>query len=116
MDDSVKKYLIDIQTAIRTIDLFIGESRNFFDYQNNLMLKRATEREFEIIGEALNKMLKLENSPEIKNHKQIISLRNYIIHAYDSINDATIWGIITNHLPLLKTEISNLLENSEKKL
>jgi uncharacterized protein with HEPN domain len=114
MDDSIKKYLVDIQTAVDTVYLFIGEKRNFFDYQNNLMLKRAVEREFEIIGEALNKMQKLENAPKIENHKQIISLRNYIIHAYDSINDANIWGIIINHLPLLKTEILDLLEKSEK--
>jgi uncharacterized protein with HEPN domain len=66
MDDSIKKYLVDIQTAVDTVYLFIGEKRNFFDYQNNLMLKRAVEREFEIIGEALNKMQKLENAPKIE--------------------------------------------------
>ncbi|WP_339876324.1 HepT-like ribonuclease domain-containing protein [uncultured Algoriphagus sp.] len=70
------------------------------------------ERHLEIIGEALNRILKREPSFEdrVKNAKSIIGLRNQIIHAYDNISDENIWSILINHLPKLKNEINRLLE------
>ncbi len=45
----------------------------------------------------------------IKNAKRIISLRNLVIHAYDSVDNIIIWGIISNDLPKLKDEVEKLL-------
>jgi len=73
------------------------------------MLRRAIEREFEIIGEALNRIDKLEPSIKISSKKQIISVRNRVIHGYDKIDNEIIWGIIVRHLPALKIEIESLL-------
>jgi uncharacterized protein with HEPN domain len=75
------------------------------------MLKRAVERNLEIIGEAINRILKNDASFEqkITNAKAIIGLRNQVIHAYDNISDESIWAILTNHLPKLKTEIEDLI-------
>jgi len=73
------------------------------------MLRRAIEREFEIIGEALNHIDKLEPSIKISSKKQIISVRNRVIHGYDKIDNEIIWGIIVRHLPALKIEIESLL-------
>jgi len=73
------------------------------------MLRRAIEREFEIIGEALSRMNKLIPEIPVSNKHQIISMRNRVIHGYDKIDDGIIWGTIVKHLPILKKEIEKLL-------
>lgn len=92
-----------------SIENYLGENRDFKDYSNNKLVRRAVERELEIIGEALNQLKKIDNSIEISYFKQIISLRNQIIHSYDNIDNETIWAIVIKHLPLLKIEIENLI-------
>jgi len=87
----------------------LGKKRDFNIYLNDKMLRRAIEREFEIIGEALNRIDKLEPSIKISSKKQIISVRNRVIHGYDKIDNEIIWGIIVRHLPALKIEIESLL-------
>lgn len=112
MDERVLKWLFDIKIAIEEINsYFQHEERNFFKYQANVMLKRAVERDLEIIGEAINRILKQDSSflEKITHAKAIISLRNQIIHAYDNISDEIIWSILTNHLPKLKSEIDTLI-------
>ena len=78
------------------------------------MLKRAVERNLEIVGEAINRILKKDATFEIKitSAKAIIGLRNQVIHAYDSISDESIWAVLTNHLPKLKSEIEALIKSS----
>ncbi len=109
MEIEIKKYLFDIQESISSIENFLGEKRDFNIYLNNKMLRRAIEREFEIIGEALNRIEKLDSTIQISSKKQIIGMRNRVIHGYDKIDNEIIWGIIVRHLPLLKTEIKNLM-------
>jgi len=74
-----------------------------------LRTRRAVERNIEIIGEALSKILKLNSNIAISNSRQIVDTRNRIIHGYDTVSDEVIWGIIVNHLPILKTEVESLL-------
>jgi uncharacterized protein with HEPN domain len=104
----VQKCLLDIQESVNSIEDYLGKKRNFDEYKNNKLLRRAIEREFEIIGEAINRIKKIQ-IVDIQFHKQIISLRNKIIHSYDNVDDIIMWGIITKHLPLLKLEVENLL-------
>lgn len=106
----VNKLLFDIKTAIDSINSYLGERRDFFEYKQNKQLRRAVEREIEIIGEAVNRLLK--NYPEVKieNGRQIVDTRNFVIHAYDAVDDVIVWGIITNHLPKLLAEVEKLLE------
>jgi len=68
------------------------------------------ERDIEIIGEAINRVLRKDNSFEFENAQKIIGTRNRIAHGYDKISDDLIWSIVINHLPKLKFEISSLLE------
>jgi uncharacterized protein with HEPN domain len=107
--DEVKKYLYDIQESICSIEDYLGEQRNFNDYIENKMLRRAIEREFEIIGEAMNRVHKLIPDIPISDKHQIINMRNRVIHGYDKIDDGIIWGTIVRHLPALKKEIDELL-------
>ena len=76
------------------------------------MLTRAVERDLEIIGEAMNRILTRDSEflLKITNAKSIVSLRNQVIHAYDNISDENIWPVLTNHLPKLKEEIDELVK------
>jgi len=58
MTTQIKKSLFDIQSSISAIAIHLGNNRNFFEYQSNITVKRAIERELEIIGEAMNRILK----------------------------------------------------------
>jgi len=110
MNDEIKKYLYDIAESIDSIEKYLGEKRDFNAYLSNKMLRRAVEREFEIIGEAINRIEKIEPKVEISSKKQIINMRNRVIHGYDKIDDEIVWGTIVRHLPTLKIEISKLLK------
>jgi len=74
------------------------------------MLRRAVEREFEIIGEAMSRIEKLDSSLNISSKKLIFSMRNRVIHGYDKIDNEIIWGTIIRHLPTLKIQIEGLLK------
>ncbi len=110
MQREVKKYLFDIISCIENIETYIGEKK-FDEYLNNLMLQHAVERNIEIIGEAVNSLLKLYPEINITNARRIVDARNKIIHSYDGIQPEQIWDIIINHLPTLKTEVHKLLGN-----
>ncbi|MEA3316976.1 MAG: HepT-like ribonuclease domain-containing protein [Bacteroidota bacterium] len=79
------------------------------EYQQNKLLRRGIEREIEIIGEATNKILIIDESIKIENARQIVDTRNWVIHGYDKEDDIVVWGIISNHLPKLQKEIEKLL-------
>ncbi len=105
-----KKFLFDIRESVYSIENYLGEKRDFNFYMSDKMLRRAVEREFEIIGEAMSKLEKIDPAIEISSKKQIISLRNLVIHGYDKIDNEIIWGIIVRHLPALRIEIERLLK------
>ncbi len=75
------------------------------------MLQHAIERNLEIIGEAMNNLLKIFPEIKITDARRMVNTRNKIIHGYDDIQPEQIWNIIINHLPSLKTEVKVLLEN-----
>ena len=103
-----KKYLSDILRAIDLIEKFTVDITDFNVYQNDLKTQSAVERQLVIIGEALNKLNKIEVNLEIKHDKQIIGFRNRLVHAYDSIDSSIVWAILNRHLKKLKEEIQAL--------
>ncbi len=112
MTEKQLKFLYDIKLAIEDIESYFStQPRTFDNYRKNSLLKRAIERNLEIIGEAINRILKEDPSFPIENAKKIIGLRNQIIHGYDSISDENIWGIVTIHIPKLKVEIDTLIKS-----
>jgi len=110
MQLKIQKYLLDIQISIDSIYEYLGGQRNFNVYIANKQLRRSVERELEIIGEAVSKILQLAPEISISNSRKIVNLRNRVIHAYDSVDNETVWGIIINHLPRLKEEVNQLLK------
>jgi uncharacterized protein with HEPN domain len=107
----IKKYLYDIKVSIDSIFEYLGDKRDFNVYLQNKLLRRAVEREIEIIGEATNRILKIDDDIKIDNARQIVDTRNWVIHGYDKVDDVVIWGIISNHLPKLKDEVEKLLQD-----
>ncbi len=79
-------------------------------YQKDLKTQSAIERQLAIIGEALNKLKKIEPELIIENDQQIISFRDRLVHAYDSIDNSIVWAILKNHLEKLKIEVQGHLK------
>ena len=112
MDRKIRKYLFDIQTAIGEIELFLTQRpRQYQVFIEDHMFRSAIERQIGIIGEAMTQILKLDPNVPIENAKNIKGTRNYIIHAYDTLEPHIIWGIVINDLPKLKLEVQTLLNS-----
>lgn len=109
MDDYIYAWLYDIKTSIEEIESYFPNGKVFQQYQDDLKTKRAVERNIEIIGEAMSRVLKIEPKIKISNSRKIVDARNKIIHGYDEISIDVIWGIIVNNLPVLKNEVESLL-------
>ena len=110
MQPEIKTFLFDILKAIEEIESFFkGSIKEFSFFTNDLRTKRAVERELEIIGEAANRIYKLDPDTSLPNIRQIIDTRNRIIHGYDSVSDEILWSIVTEYLPALKSSVEELL-------
>ncbi len=104
-----KKLLSDIKECIYAIDEHLNRRRVFSEYQANKTQRRAVEREFEIIGEAVNNLLKVNKQIPLAYSRIIVDLRNRIIHNYDTVDEIIIWKIIIKDLPKLLIEVEDLL-------
>ena len=109
MPRDIKMYLLDISNSIDSIFEYLGNERNFKLYDTNKLIRRAVERELEIVGEATNRIIKINQTIDISISRRIVSLRNWVIHSYDNVDNVIIWGIIDKDLPLLKTQVDNIL-------
>ncbi len=106
-----KKLLFDIQQAAGHIADFV-KNKEFLDYETDPMLRAAVERQFEIVGEALRRLL-TEDPPtaaRISEHARIIAFRNILAHGYAEIDDRIVWGIVESNLPTLLREVDALLK------
>ena len=108
----VKKYLFDIQAAANLVAEFT-HGKTFADYVRDAMLRAAVEREFEIIGEAMNQLVKADASVAvlISDYQRIVAFRNILIHQYTDVDDRLVWDIVETKLPVLAREVDALLEN-----
>jgi uncharacterized protein with HEPN domain len=101
--------LLDIESVISEIEIIKERSDNDFNvFTKDVIMQRAIERELEIIGEAVRKIIEIRPDIEISSSKKIIGLRNIISHAYDSIEPELIWGVIQRDIPKLSDEIQKL--------
>lgn len=94
MEIKVYKYLFDIADSIEIIEDHLSGISSLTEHTNDLKTIDAVERRLSIIGEALNKAVKLNAQLEITNKNKIIGLRHILIHNYDVLDDSTIWTII----------------------
>jgi len=106
-----KKILEDIRLAgAHILDFTAGVT--FGDYADNKMLRFAVERQFEIIGEALNRLSKIDpdTASKISHFQRIISFRNILIHGYDIVDNTVVWDVIQQDLPKLHKQVKDLLK------
>ena len=117
MDNRSKKLLFDVVSAGRSITEWCS-GRSYGEYEDDRQLRRAVEREFEVIGEALNRLEQSDpgTAAAIDDLRRIVGFRNRIIHGYDSIDDATVWGVIEGRLPRLIEQASALLEEAGERV
>ena len=110
MEKEIQTWLEDIKQAIDEIEEFLPKRRDFFEFKKDVKTRKAIERNIEIIGEAVNRILSVNRNIEITNARKIIDTRNRIIHGYDTVSEDIIWAIVTNDLKKLRQEIINLLD------
>ena len=116
MKDDVCAYLDDVLRAGRAIKAFVA-GRTFDDYSSDELLRSGVERKLGIIGESLNRIKRDEPEllQETPNHRDIISLRNILVHGYDTIDDRIVWSIIEEELDALLDAVGTLLQQKTTK-
>lgn len=110
MDNEIKTWLKDIEQAILEINSFLPDKKDFFQFQKDVKTRRAVERNIEIIGEAVSRILKQKPEIQIVNARKIVDTRNRISHGYDSVSEDILWTIITRDLSKLYEEVNALLK------
>lgn len=113
---NISVWLEDILTAIKEIESFTAGISSYHKFLEKKIVVLATERNLEIIAEALKNALQLNPELLISNTRKIIGLRNIINHVYYEVEYDRLWLIIINDLPVLKSEIKKILEDFERKL
>ena len=110
MPPDTRKYLFDMQQAVLGIEMFVA-AKTFDQFMSDLMLRLAVERQFEILGEALSQLSKIDPAlaVQIPEHPQIISFRNLLIHNYGKIDHSIMWKIIQERLPILRQQLQSML-------
>ena len=104
------KLLEDMRQAARSVATIVA-GKSIDDYRAQLPLRWAVERGFEIVGEALSQLRKIDptTAESITDWRAIISFRNILIHAYAVVNADKTWDIAINELPVLIRELDQLL-------
>jgi uncharacterized protein with HEPN domain len=110
MQLEIRTWAYDILTAVNEIELFLQDVPDFKTYQKDLKTKRAIERNLEIVGEAMNRMLQLNPELQFTDARKIVDTRNRIIHGYDTVSDEMLWSIIITNLPKVKSEVEEFLK------
>lgn len=105
-----KKLLEDIRHAAALIHQFT-RGRSWEEYAGDVLLQSAVERQFEIIGEALNRLSRQapEVAARITGVSHIIAFRNILVHGYDVVDHEIVWDIIQQDLPVLREQAEALL-------
>ena len=109
-----RKLLLDALEACRSVEKrCVGET--FPKYTADRWFRRGVEREFEIIGEALNRLNRFDSltASRITELRRIVDFRNRLIQGYDAIDDQVVWGVIEKNLPALRQELETLMKEAE---
>lgn len=113
MQPESRKHLEDVRIAAEQIISFV-DGRTFEQYCCDNLLRAGVERQFEIIGEALNRLKKSDPQTlsRIEDHRRIISFRNLLIHGYDVVDHEIVWDAISGKLPSLHGTVLKLLQEA----
>ncbi|MBP3535823.1 MAG: DUF86 domain-containing protein [Muribaculaceae bacterium] len=111
MDEYIAVYLYDIKRAIEEVESFFENYPMRYDlFEKDYLRRSAVERKAEIMGEAINRILKIQPDFPLPNARAIIDTRNRIIHGYDSVKPEFLWGLVVRHIPELKNDVNRLID------
>ena len=110
MPRDARKYLFDISEAASLISQFVA-GKTLEDYLGNALLQSGVERQFEIIGEALGQLSKLDQglASQVTDYQKIVSFRNVLIRGYADVDDELVWDIVETRLPILRREVERII-------
>ncbi len=113
--EEVLTYLQDVLDAISDLQsCFVGFPNRYDLFERDIMRKCVVERKVEIMGEAINRIRKVDPEVAIPNARAIIDTRNRIIHAYDNVQPEFLWSLVIRHIPELKKDIERIITEYEK--
>jgi len=110
MQPESPKLLEDIRRAADSLLQFTA-GKSLQDYSDDALLRSAVERQFEIIGEALTRLARVDpdTASRITDYRRIIAFRNILIHGYDAIDNAVVWDVVQGNLKVLHGQVADLL-------
>ncbi|MBK8132960.1 MAG: DUF86 domain-containing protein [Gammaproteobacteria bacterium] len=110
MHADARKLLWDAQQAAERIARFTA-GKGFADYEADEFLRSAVERQFEVIGEALNHLARVDPqlASQIADLPRIVAFRNILIHGYATVDNRLVWGVIETSLDRLRDTLASLL-------
>ncbi len=105
-----RKYLWDALHAADRIAQFVSD-KSFDAYAEDDLLRSAVERQFEIVGEVLTQLRKVdaETAAIVPELPRIVAFRNILIHGYATVDDRIVWGVVEGSLPALRGALKKLL-------
>ena len=111
MHADARKLLWDAQHAAERIARFTA-GKTFHSYEGDEFLRSAVERQFEIIGEALNQLRRVDpaTAAAIPELERIIAFRNVLIHGYADVDNLLVWGVVESRIGSLRSTLASLLE------
>lgn len=116
MDEYILVCLYDIKKSIEEVESYFDDypSMQYEIFVKDFKSRSAVERKVEIMGEAINRILKVKSDFSLKDARDIVNTRNRIIHGYDSVRPEFLWGLVVRHIPELKKEIEHIITEYEK--
>lgn len=114
MDEYVAVYLTDVKMAIEELEGYFTDYPMRYDvFSEDKLRCSAVERKVEIMGEAINRILKIDKDFPLPHAREIINTRNRIIHSYDNVRPEFLWSLVIRHIPELKKDILNILNQNK---
>ena len=110
MDEFIAVYLYDVKRAIEEVEGYFADNSMRYDvFEKDYLRRSAVERKAEIMGEAINRILKIQRDFPLRNARAVIDTRNRIIHGYDSVKPEFLWSLVIRHIPELKKDVDRLI-------
>jgi uncharacterized protein with HEPN domain len=112
MDKYIITYLQDVLDAINELETFFVDYPMRYDvFEKDFLRRSAVERKVEIMGEAINRILKIDPQFQLRDAKEIVRTRNRVIHGYDSVTPDFLWLLIIRYIPILKQDVTEILSH-----
>jgi len=112
MHADARKLLWDARHAAERIARFTT-AKTFAEYEADEYLRSAVERQFEIVGEAMSQLRRVDpvTAAAVSELPRVIAFRNILVHGYANVDNRLVWGVLETDLPSLRATLDRLLTN-----